>query len=227
MGAKLVVVESPAKSKTLEKYLGKDFKVLASYGHVRDLRPKEGAVDPEHGFAMHYEIIERNQKHVDAIARALKKADALYLATDPDREGEAISWHLHEILKERGLLEDSARVEQVRPGVDDVEPADRATEVDEAVVSRAHLEDLHEGGPIHARLPDEVVLVDARAPARWQPQPSAACAFAACALAFSQSARNRARPMSVSGCFIICLMTPNGTVHTSAPIIAHWSRWLT
>ncbi|MGD8976839.1 MAG: DNA topoisomerase I [Gammaproteobacteria bacterium] len=106
MSKHLIVVESPAKSKTLEKYLGKDFKVLASYGHVRDLRPKEGAVDPEHGFAMSYEIIERNQKHVDAIARALKKADALYLATDPDREGEAISWHLFEILKERGLLED-------------------------------------------------------------------------------------------------------------------------
>ena len=106
MSKHLIVVESPAKSKTLEKYLGKDFKVLASYGHVRDLKPKEGAVDPEHGFAMSYEIIERNQKHVDAIARALKKADALYLATDPDREGEAISWHLFEILKERGLLED-------------------------------------------------------------------------------------------------------------------------
>ncbi|MGB5589579.1 MAG: toprim domain-containing protein, partial [Gammaproteobacteria bacterium] len=84
MSKHLIVVESPAKSKTLEKYLGKDFKVLASYGHVRDLRPKEGAVDPEHGFAMSYEVIERNQKHVDAIARALKKADALYLATDPD-----------------------------------------------------------------------------------------------------------------------------------------------
>jgi len=106
MSKHLIVVESPAKSKTLEKYLGKDFKVLASYGHVRDLRPKEGAVDPANGFAMSYEIIERNQKHVDAIARALKKADALYLATDPDREGEAISWHLYEILKERGLLQD-------------------------------------------------------------------------------------------------------------------------
>ena len=107
MSKHLIVVESPAKSKTLEKYLGKDFKVLASYGHVRDLRPKEGAVDPANGFAMSYEIIERNQKHVDAIARALKKADALYLATDPDREGEAISWHLYEILKERGLLKTS------------------------------------------------------------------------------------------------------------------------
>ena len=106
MSSNLVIVESPAKAKTIEKYLGKDFKVLASYGHVRDLRPKEGAVDPEHGFAMHYEIIERNEKHVNAIIRALKKADALYLATDPDREGEAISWHLYELLKKRRALKD-------------------------------------------------------------------------------------------------------------------------
>ncbi|MCB1637735.1 MAG: type I DNA topoisomerase, partial [Thiothrix sp.] len=76
-----------------------------SYGHVRDLIPKEGAVDPEHGFAMKYEVIDRNQRHVDAIAKALKKAGTLYLATDPDREGEAISWHLYELLKERGILE--------------------------------------------------------------------------------------------------------------------------
>ncbi|MEO0422667.1 MAG: DNA topoisomerase I [Pseudomonadota bacterium] len=101
----LVVVESPAKAKTLKKFLGKDYDVLASYGHVRDLVPKEGAVDPANDFAMRYEVIERNQKHVDAIARALKKADALYLATDPDREGEAISWHLAELLGEQGLLE--------------------------------------------------------------------------------------------------------------------------
>ena len=105
MSKHLIVVESPAKAKTLEKYLGKDFVVLASYGHVRDLVPKEGAVDPSSGFAMNYEIIDRNQRHVDAIARALKKADALYLATDPDREGEAISWHLCEILKDRKLLD--------------------------------------------------------------------------------------------------------------------------
>ncbi len=106
MSRNIVVVESPAKAKTIEKYLGKDFKVLASYGHVRDLVPKEGAVDPEHGFAMKYDVIERNEKHVEAIEKALKKADALYLATDPDREGEAISWHLFELLKERGLLKD-------------------------------------------------------------------------------------------------------------------------
>lgn len=105
MSHNLVIVESPAKAKTIEKYLGKDFQVYASYGHVRDLVPKEGAVDPEHDFAMKYEIIDRNQKHVQTIAAAAKKADALYLATDPDREGEAISWHLYEILKEKKLLE--------------------------------------------------------------------------------------------------------------------------
>jgi DNA topoisomerase-1 len=101
----VVVVESPAKAKTIEKYLGGGFKVLASYGHVRDLIPKEGAVDPKHGFRMRYDSIERNEKHVKAIKAALKKADTLYLATDPDREGEAISWHLYELLKEQGALE--------------------------------------------------------------------------------------------------------------------------
>ena len=106
MSKNLVIVESPAKAKTIEKYLGKDFSVLASYGHVRDLVPKEGAVDTENDFTMKYQIIERNEKHVQTISKALKKADALYLATDPDREGEAISWHLFELLKERGLLED-------------------------------------------------------------------------------------------------------------------------
>ncbi|WP_297528849.1 type I DNA topoisomerase [Thiohalobacter sp.] len=106
MSKHLVIVESPAKAKTIKKYLGKDFEVMASYGHVRDLVPKGGAVDPEHGFAMKYQVIEKNARHVDAIAKAMKKADALYLATDPDREGEAISWHLYEILKERGVLKD-------------------------------------------------------------------------------------------------------------------------
>jgi DNA topoisomerase I len=106
MAKNLLIVESPAKAKTINKYLGKDFQVLASYGHVRDLVPKEGAVDPERGFAMRYELIDKNEKHVDAIAKAAKAADHLYLATDPDREGEAISWHIAEILKERGLLKD-------------------------------------------------------------------------------------------------------------------------
>jgi DNA topoisomerase-1 len=106
MAKNLLIVESPAKAKTINKYLGKDFTVLASYGHVRDLVPKEGAVDPERGFAMRYDLIEKNEKHVAAIAKAAKSADALFLATDPDREGEAISWHIAEILRERGLLED-------------------------------------------------------------------------------------------------------------------------
>lgn len=106
MAKNLLIVESPAKAKTINKYLGKDFHVLASYGHVRDLVPKEGAVDPTQNFAMRYELIEKNEKHVEAIAKAAKAADHLYLATDPDREGEAISWHIAEILKERGLLKD-------------------------------------------------------------------------------------------------------------------------
>ena len=105
MAKNLLIVESPAKAKTINKYLGKDFQVLASYGHVRDLKPKEGAVDPEHNFAMKYEVIERNEKHVDAIAKAAKVADDIFLATDLDREGEAISWHISEILKERGLAD--------------------------------------------------------------------------------------------------------------------------
>ena len=102
----LLIVESPAKAKTINKYLGKDFTVLASYGHVRDLVPKEGAVDPDNGFAMRYDLIDKNEKHVDAIAKAAMGADDIFLATDPDREGEAISWHIAEILKERGLLKD-------------------------------------------------------------------------------------------------------------------------
>jgi len=105
MGKNLLIVESPAKANTIKKYLGPDFEVLASYGHVRDLLPKEGAIDTNDGFAMRYEIIGKNAKYVDAIARAMKKADALYLATDLDREGEAISWHLTEILRERRALD--------------------------------------------------------------------------------------------------------------------------
>src|SRR5215467_12225987 len=104
MAENLVIVESPAKAKTIKKYLGRDFDVLASYGHVRDLVPKEGAVDPDDGYAMKYQVLEKNLKHVEAIARTLKKSRALLLATDPDREGEAIAWHLKEILRERGEL---------------------------------------------------------------------------------------------------------------------------
>ena len=106
MSKHLLIVESPAKAKTINKYLGKDYHVLASYGHVRDLVPKEGAVDPDDGFRMRYDLIEKNEKHVAAIAKAAKVAEDIYLATDPDREGEAISWHIAEILKEKKLLKD-------------------------------------------------------------------------------------------------------------------------
>ena len=104
MAKNLLIVESPAKSKTIEKYLGKDYKVLASYGHIRDLLPKTGAVDTENDFHMTYVEVERNKKHIDAIVREAKKADTIYLATDLDREGEAISWHVAEILKDRKIL---------------------------------------------------------------------------------------------------------------------------
>lgn len=105
MAKNLVVVESPAKAKTIKKYLGKEFEVLASYGHIRDLVPKEGAVDTAHHFAMKYALIEKNAKHVDALVKAFKNADALYLATDPDREGEAISWHIYETFKSKRILQ--------------------------------------------------------------------------------------------------------------------------
>lgn len=108
MSKYLLIVESPAKAKTLKKYLGKDYEVMASYGHVRDLVPKNGAVDPERDFAMDYEIIERNAKHVASITKVLKDADSLLLATDPDREGEAISWHLYELLNDKGALKNKA-----------------------------------------------------------------------------------------------------------------------
>ncbi|MCX7188319.1 MAG: type I DNA topoisomerase [Proteobacteria bacterium] len=101
MASNLLIVESPAKAVTLKKYLGKDFEVLATYGHVRDLLPKSGAIDTEHNFAMQYEVIARNSKHVDAIAKAAAQAEHIYLAPDPDREGEAIAWHVAELLKSK------------------------------------------------------------------------------------------------------------------------------
>ena len=104
MSKNLLIVESPNKIKSIKKYLGGDFEVLASFGHVRDLIPKNGAVDTENGFAMKYQVIAKNSKHVDAIVAAAKEAEHIYLATDPDREGEAISWHIAEILKsKRGM----------------------------------------------------------------------------------------------------------------------------
>ncbi len=109
----VVVVESPAKAKTINKYLGSDYTVLASYGHVRDLPPKDGSVDPDHGFEMKWEVASDSKKHVKAIADALKEDPALILATDPDREGEAISWHLEEALRNRKALKADTPVSRV------------------------------------------------------------------------------------------------------------------
>ena len=109
----VVVVESPAKAKTINKYLGKGYTVLASYGHVRDLPAKDGSVKPDDGFAMEWEVDSKSSKHVRAIAEAVKDDDKLILATDPDREGEAISWHLLEALRKRRALKKSAEVERV------------------------------------------------------------------------------------------------------------------
>jgi len=108
---KLVVVESPAKAKTIEQYLGPGHRVLASYGHVRDLPPKDGSVDPDNGFAMEWENYPDKAKQLKAISDEAKKADTLILATDPDREGEAISWHVQEVLRKKKLL--PAKVERV------------------------------------------------------------------------------------------------------------------
>lgn len=110
---KLVVVESPAKAKTINKYLGKDYKVLASYGHIRDLPSKNGSVDPDNDFEMVWEADAKSAKRISDIANALKDADTLILATDPDREGEAISWHLIEALKKRRALKKDMAVERV------------------------------------------------------------------------------------------------------------------
>ena len=108
---KLVVVESPAKAKTIEKYLGGGHRVLASFGHVRDLPPKDGSVDPDDGFAMQWQVSHDRSKQMRAIADEAKRAEALILATDPDREGEAISWHIQEVLRQKKAL--PAKVERV------------------------------------------------------------------------------------------------------------------
>src|ERR1700753_2552701 len=102
----VVVVESPAKAKTINKYLGDDYTVLASYGHVRDLPAKDGSVRPDADFAMDWEVDGRAEKRLREIVQALKGADALYLAPGPDREGEAISWHVREVLKARRAIKD-------------------------------------------------------------------------------------------------------------------------
>lgn len=110
---KLLIVESPAKAKTINKYLGTNYKVISSYGHVRALPSEKGAVDPNTDFTMRYEISEKSTKHVEEIVKQVKKSDTIYLATDPDREGEAISWHILEILKKKQAISQVAKVKRV------------------------------------------------------------------------------------------------------------------
>jgi DNA topoisomerase I len=134
---KVVIVESPAKAKTINKYLGKDYSVYASFGHVRDLVEKDGSVDPDNDFAMRWEVGAKSAKRLSEIGGAVKEADRVILATDPDREGEAISWHVHEILKGKKLLKDK-RVDRVVFNAvtrDAVQEAMRhPREIDEALV---------------------------------------------------------------------------------------------
>ena len=109
----IVIVESPAKAKTINKYLGSGYKVIPSYGHVRDLPSKDGSVEPDHDFAMHWDVDSRAAKVMREIADAVKKADKVILATDPDREGEAISWHILQLLDQRRALRKGVPVERV------------------------------------------------------------------------------------------------------------------
>ena len=102
----LVIVESPAKAKTINKYLGSDYQVLASYGHIRDLPSKDGSVQPDDDFAMSWEVDPKASKRISEIAEAAKKSDRIILATDPDREGEAISWHVLDVLNKKRALKD-------------------------------------------------------------------------------------------------------------------------
>ena len=110
---KLVIVESPAKAKTINKYLGNDFKVIASFGHIRDLPSKNGSVLPEEDFAMKYEISDKSSKYVNEILKSAKQADEVYLATDPDREGEAISWHVVEVLKKKKIITEDSKFKRI------------------------------------------------------------------------------------------------------------------
>lgn len=144
---KVVVVESPAKAKTINKYLGSGYEVLASYGHVRDLPPKDGSVRPDENFDMSWEVDDRSSKRVNDIARAVKKADTVLLATDPDREGEAISWHVQSLLEEKGVLKDKdiARVvfhEITRTAIQDAveNPREINRELVEAYLARRALD---------------------------------------------------------------------------------------
>jgi DNA topoisomerase-1 len=109
----LLIVESPAKAKTIGKYLGKDYQVLASFGHIRDLPSKDGSVDPNHDFAMNYQVSAKSTKHVSEIVAKSKDCEKIILAPDPDREGESIAWHILEVLKQKKSLKKETKIERV------------------------------------------------------------------------------------------------------------------
>lgn len=109
----LLIVESPAKAKTIGKYLGSDYEVLASFGHIRDLPSKDGSVEPDNDFAMHYEVSAKSSKHVKEIVDKAKNCQKLILAPDPDREGESIAWHILEVLKAKKAIKSTTKVERV------------------------------------------------------------------------------------------------------------------
>ena len=109
----LVIVESPAKAKTIAKYLGKDYSVIASFGHIRELPSKDGSVEPDKDFAMHYQVSSKSTKHVSEIAKLAKNSDKIILAPDPDREGESIAWHIVEVLKQKKIINNKTLIERV------------------------------------------------------------------------------------------------------------------
>ncbi len=191
---KLVVVESPAKAKTIEKYLGPGHRVLASYGHVRDLPPKDGSVNPDDGFAMDWETYPDKAKQLKAIADEAKKADTLILATDPDREGEAISWHVQEVLRKKKLL--PAHVERVTFN------AITKTAVLEAMSSPRGLdEDLIDA--YRARRALDYLVGFTLSPILWRKLPGAKSAGRVQSVALASDRRPRTRDRVVQGAGIL------------------------
>ncbi len=192
---KVVVVESPAKAKTINKYLGRDYEVLASFGHIRDLPAKDGSVDPEADFHMLWELDDRGSKRVSDIVKALKGADGLILATDPDREGEAISWHVVEALTARRALK-GMPVERVTFNAITkaaVETAMRQPrQIDQALVD-AYL----------ARRALDYLVGFNLSPVLWRKLPAparpAACSRWRCASSASASARSRSSSRGNTG----------------------------
>ena len=186
---KVVIVESPAKAKTINKYLGKDYEVFASFGHVRDLAAKDGSVDPDDDFAMRWEVDAKAAKRLSEIASAVKDADRVILATDPDREGEAISWHIHEILKGKKLLKDK-RVDRVVFNAitkDAVQEAMRhPREIDEALVD-AYL----------ARRALDYLVGFTLSPVLWRKLPGARSAGRVQSVALAHRLRPRARDREI------------------------------